>query len=273
VLDVRPAGDGFDTMLSLSTGQPLLVSLADAAVSQGAEANKTQRRGTLVMFTAAIDVDWTDLPARPLMVPLMQELVRQGIGRGASLRSVAAGSAVDGLGSAAADMVRAAGVFGDEASGTADRIGLDQRGRTQSPLRTRGAWLVRGSTGGVIGAVAVSADPDASSVAMHTKDEIAKWLTPISQRVTWIDEKGPAMTVAPGATPMDEPAPMTFSKAIGDSTELPPISFPLLVAAGCIALLELACARWFSHAKQENFTFAAAENQGRSSASRGAAAA
>jgi hypothetical protein len=124
-----------------------------------------------------------------------------------------------------------------------------------------------------MGAVAVSADPDAASVAMHTKDEIAKWLAPISQRVTWIDEKGPAMPVSPGATPVEETAPMTFSKAIGDSTELPPISFPLLVAAGCIALLELACARWFSHAKQENFTFAAAEKQGGASASRGAAAA
>ena len=34
--------------------------------------------GRLVFFTVAPELDWTDLPVRPLMVPLVQEIARQG---------------------------------------------------------------------------------------------------------------------------------------------------------------------------------------------------
>lgn len=39
-------------------------------------------RGVVAVFASAIAVPWTDLPARPVFVPVMQELVRRGAGRG-----------------------------------------------------------------------------------------------------------------------------------------------------------------------------------------------
>src|SRR5690606_32685657 len=45
-------------------------------------------------FGSAFDLDWTNLPARPMFVPMMQEIVRQGIGLGASNQSIVAGEQV-----------------------------------------------------------------------------------------------------------------------------------------------------------------------------------
>lgn len=39
-------------------------------------------RGVVAMFGSAFDLTWTDLPARPAFVPVMQELVRRGVGLG-----------------------------------------------------------------------------------------------------------------------------------------------------------------------------------------------
>jgi hypothetical protein len=38
--------------------------------------------GSLVLLGIALDLDWSDLPVRPLMVPLVQELLREGLVRG-----------------------------------------------------------------------------------------------------------------------------------------------------------------------------------------------
>ncbi|MCC5823830.1 MAG: BatA domain-containing protein [Phycisphaerales bacterium] len=46
-------------------------------------------RGVVAVFASAIELSWTDLPARPAFVPVMQELVRRGAGLGIDTPSVA----------------------------------------------------------------------------------------------------------------------------------------------------------------------------------------
>ena len=53
--------------------------------------NPRDGRGMVVVFGVAFDLDWTNLPARPMFVPMMQEIVRQGIGRGAWNQHIVAG--------------------------------------------------------------------------------------------------------------------------------------------------------------------------------------
>lgn len=48
-------------------------------------------RGMVVVFASAIDLDWTNLPARPMFVPMMQEIVRQGVGEGSTMPTIKAG--------------------------------------------------------------------------------------------------------------------------------------------------------------------------------------
>ena len=38
------------------------------------------RRGLVVMLAAAPDLQWTNLPSKPLLVPLLHEIIRQGLG-------------------------------------------------------------------------------------------------------------------------------------------------------------------------------------------------
>ena len=51
-------------------------------------------QGMIVVFGVAFDLDWTNLPARPIFVPMMQEIVRQGIGLGAWNQGIVAGESM-----------------------------------------------------------------------------------------------------------------------------------------------------------------------------------
>ena len=46
-------------------------------------------RGVVGVFAVAFDLDWSDLPARPAFVPVLQELVRRGSGLGMDATVVA----------------------------------------------------------------------------------------------------------------------------------------------------------------------------------------
>jgi hypothetical protein len=48
-------------------------------------------RGVVVVFAGAFDLGWTNLPARPMFVPMMQEIIRQGVGIGSSMPTIEAG--------------------------------------------------------------------------------------------------------------------------------------------------------------------------------------
>lgn len=49
----------------------------------------------IVVLGVALDLEWTNLPARPMFVAMMQEIVRQGVGIGASMPEIVAGDTLD----------------------------------------------------------------------------------------------------------------------------------------------------------------------------------
>ncbi|MFK7884597.1 MAG: VWA domain-containing protein [Phycisphaerales bacterium] len=45
--------------------------------------------GTCIVFASAFDISWTDLPARPIFLPIVQEIARRGSGRGLDTIAIA----------------------------------------------------------------------------------------------------------------------------------------------------------------------------------------
>lgn len=92
------AGEFGELARSVAVRRLLPLTLADDAVallrtengaSFLAQSPGPGGRGTVAVFAAAIDTAWSDLPARPVFVPVMQELVRRGSGLGVDGRAVA----------------------------------------------------------------------------------------------------------------------------------------------------------------------------------------
>jgi hypothetical protein len=217
--------------LSLTDGSPWVVTLTRSTTpAEGVEA--TAGRGTVVVFGSALSIDWTDLPARPLMVPLMQELVREGVGRASSSGTVVAGiAAALGAGVDSAE-------FRDGTS-----LLRDVAGAPVGMSRKAGVARLRDEAGRGLGLLAVNADVDGARTDVVDAGAVRQWLS----------AKGPSG--APGPEGADE------SRAIVEWLELDkpsaflaqaergaPISLPLLIAALGVAIAELAMARWFSHA-------------------------
>jgi Aerotolerance regulator N-terminal/von Willebrand factor type A domain len=82
------SASGEQVLLRLSDGSPLLL----ASPPGGGREAETNPRGLVVLLTTAMAFEWTDLQSKPLMVALMQELVRQGVGRARGVFAAVAGS-------------------------------------------------------------------------------------------------------------------------------------------------------------------------------------
>lgn len=191
-------------------------------------------RGNVLLFTAAIDLSATDLPARPLMLPLIQELVRQGVGNSsASLASVAGSTFA--LPPAAVTLAPIPADAGPEIAVSSAPF---------APRRA-GLWRAQDSRGSVLSLLSVNPDPRASDTSITTRDQLRAYLaaalpsgTP-DTRVGFTDQPAPAIDPDNTADPA-KPAPDPRS----------PIPAWLLLAAAACALLELTLARIFSHARR-----------------------
>jgi hypothetical protein len=71
-----------------ATGETLLAMRDGSALAASAQVG----RGVLVMVAVAPEVSWSSMPVKPIMVPFMQEVIRQGAAIAASARSVRTGA-------------------------------------------------------------------------------------------------------------------------------------------------------------------------------------
>ncbi len=197
---------GVWTLLRLSTGEPLILSggLATAtapaqtsaaatrvpasapsapagpAGSPGpgvasAEATSQPSTGQVIYIATAFSARWTDLPSKPLMVPLMQELVRQGVSQSRPAQWCAAG-ATPSLPTGAAELRAVAGA---SSSGEDTRRvpALDPRGRLVEPLRDSELYDIISAQGRSLGKLAVN--PDAAGARLDSPDSgaLSAWLS------------------------------------------------------------------------------------------------
>lgn len=247
------AGAAFDVLLRLADGTPLVVASTigadkDANRDANKDADITAPRGLIVYLAAAPDLAWTDLPTKPLMVPLMQEIVRQGLGGRTGTRRVVVAGAAPSLPSGTAELARVPLADDDQGPATIQIAAAGPNGAPLPALRSAGLWTARTAAGTTAGLVAVNADPAAGATDLRSKDDLARWLAPLTgerspdRAITWIgaDDAGTA------ARPSADAAALA-------TRDRPPVSLPLLVAAGVMALVELVLSRLFSHARADQW--------------------
>lgn len=252
-------------LLTLDDGTPFLISRpysgapASPAPASGADAANQNTpattggdRGLIVYLASPPDLNWTDLPAKPLMVPLMQELIQEGIGQAhgswwaiAGTRPVAPGRSEE---LRPIELRGGAPVRGANAEDTTASaiVPVDEAGMAGVPLRRTGLWRAVDDRGGVRGVVAVNPDTRGSSTQAQDPVAVADWLARASSdgKVAWIEDAEGVNT-----PPDSDAATAPLADLLAPQSPGSPISLPLLIAALVIAIFELWLARWASHAE------------------------
>ncbi len=230
VIDARVRAGGMAPALTMRGGTPLvLVGAPERGGAPGAS------RGAVVLVTTAMDLAWTDIPARPLMVPLMQEIVRQGVGLARRGGTGVAGQSVS-FPPGALELVRVP-MPGDEPRPDSGGIGVVE-GQRAMALAHAGVWQARDASGVGLGLVVANADVEASRVDMRSEPEIERWFGSLGGGVQWLDAQGAPASSAVERAPVLASGPVT-----------PPISFPLLVLALGVGVAELVMGKMFSHGR------------------------
>ena len=220
VLPVDRESTRAQDVLVFSDGTPMII--AGTPRPQGADdagASGPVSTGTVIYVAVALDLDWTNLPTKPLMVPFFHELLRQAVGsvRAAPRYSVGEQPAI-ALGATAATLVGPEGAT----------LSIDDDGRLRQPLERAGLYQVLDTAAQRLGTIAVNIDPASSRTDTQPQSAVSDWLAKL----------GPWEVFD-----ADDPAAALRSIESGS-----PIGGLLLMAVLVLIVLETAAARWFSHA-------------------------
>lgn len=158
-----------EVILRFEDGSPAMLMLGDRA-----------RSGTLLMLAMPTDLGWTDLPLKPLMVPLMQESVRAGMSMTANRRRLAVAQ-VASLGPSAGG-----GVLLPSMESMGSAVEIDADGRSRSPLPAPGLWKLRRKDGSETW-YAVQLDPADADIGGIDRSSLLAWEQALGDW-QWTDE-------------------------------------------------------------------------------------
>lgn len=185
--------------------------------------------GHVVLLTTALDAAWTNLPTRPLFVPLVHETLRGLLG--------AAGARVpeevtSGERPMLSNAWRGASALAQSGEGAA-RVSLRQvedRAGVQptSPLDEPGVYTAVGSATAL--KLAVNVDAEAGNLQTVSEERVARWLGAMGP-FEFLDEQNPAAVFAQAADVMR-------------------LGWPLLWVVLALVILETVLARYLAHARQ-----------------------
>jgi hypothetical protein len=187
---VLPVGGGLDwtssadALLLLSDGSPLLLAGSPAPAMEGGDEPVRSSPGLVVLFTAAPELGWMNLPTKPLMVPLFQEILREGLSRVRSGEPVRVGD-VD-VAAALAPYSTAAALAGPGG----EKIDVQATGRLASPMSEPGVHQVLDSAGREIARLAVNVDPAGGDSTPQSPAAVRAWLDR-SAPWRWLDDDDP----------------------------------------------------------------------------------
>lgn len=215
VLRMLPLEDGVEpnqVVLRLADGSPWMTWTTSGESGGG---------GPVIYLASAIHLDWTSLPAKPFMVALVHEIVRQGVGHAHQQRLLAPGATLASALPSGAGSLRGPG-------GSAITI-LQREGNAslERPVALAGVYEVLDERGAAMGRIAANLEPDAARTEALSSTQVSEWLG-LSGSWRWLDEDDAAA-------------------ALADQTTWGEISLALLLAALLLALFETLLARWFSH--------------------------
>lgn len=185
-----------------------------------AEAPGPDGRGVVVVFASAFDLAWSDLPARPAFLPVMQEIVRRGSGLGVDTAVTAGRSPGD-------DALIDRWTYDAELSGRPQPPG--------DPGARSGVLLGVGQDGVVVRSVAVNPDAPAARTTPADPDALraaAQAALPAAE----------LRLGAPGDGDPDAAGSIARATPAGDR-----LALALLAVAAVLAVLETLIARAASH--------------------------
>ncbi len=155
-----PVGEG-QVVMSLSNGSPFIVTRSPE-----------NARGSVTLLSCAVDLGWTNLPAKPLMVPLFQELIRQSVAQVDHGGGVVVGTQrLSQPTMRATDITLVVGVD-DTSSTQAHTISVDHSGWLARPITEPGVYRVKDGGGEAIGWVVANIEPAAASVVTVQRDKL-----------------------------------------------------------------------------------------------------
>lgn len=221
--------------------QPTL-ALSDGSVllATGVPGGSDQRdgRGLVVMLTTSLDLAWTDLPAKPLVVPLIQEVVRQGVGLARGTWHTAAGSRPS-LPFGTTELRAASSILSDQPQGPST-IAIGEDPSSTPALRRAGVYRALDAQGTTRAWISIAPDARASDTSPVARHVARAWVTSIAPG---------AIVQEIGGTGGSGAEPATLASALGSTQSTSDRSFAFLIAALVLALIELGLARWSSHAR------------------------
>lgn len=251
LLQVTPGGSSA-VQLALDDGSPLVISAPVSAPGSASGSGGGGQRGVVVLLAVALNPAWTDLPAKPLIVPLMQEVVRQGVARSRQGSWSPAGAvATAPPGAVQLTLVRRAADGGEPLSLTVESPatpGLTGGGRTAEPARVAGLYRAADGRGAPRGVLAVNPDAAGARVDAQPREAIEAWMLGLvggagdaaaPRTVRWFEPGGDGGEGAGGGSGVARALAVTER----DGSPTGPL---LLLAVLGLALLELLAARWAS---------------------------
>ena len=178
--------------------------------------------GRLMLFAGAATIEWTNLPTKPLWVPLLHESIRSAAGGAQVLKEghlrcgdqPVLGSRWRGV-----ESLRLGDVTVSLAAEGGDRV-------SARPLHAPGVYRAVPESGPIL---AVNTEAGAGDTGALDEGELSQWFAG-AKRWRWLDRDDPASLLA---------APV----------EIVALGWPLLWAVMALVLVESLLARWFSHAQ------------------------
>jgi hypothetical protein len=226
-VDLGESGDRCE--LVLDDGSPVLIvgragrMEDDAAREAWAKADdRKAHRGLVVLMTVAPELSWTNLPSKPLMVPLVQEIIRQGLSDIWSKRGYVAGERPVIASGARIEYV---------ASPDGQRVPIGDDDRPARALGGSGIYRACTQAGHQVMMVAVNVDPDAGRTDIQSSPAVASWLA----------ASGPWVMLDPGES----------SLVLQETTGKVAAAVFLLILVLLLIALETVLARRFSYAYRE----------------------
>jgi len=254
-LPVNDAQTTARSMLVFADGSPAVIAATPRASASDTPAAQTGRAagesaagngpqqtptpdagaGLVIYLTFAPELEWTNLPTKPLMVPMFQELVRQGLSQIRAQRQAIVGAQHRlGLPATAADLA---------AQHEADRdIAVLPNGTVEQPLTRPGLYDIRDRADQSLGTLAVNVEPAAGRTQVQRAAAVLSWLRSSGQ---W-----------------QQFQPADITAALHSAERGSPLAQLALLAVLALLVLETLLARWFSHSGRTATTTPAMQSTG-----------
>lgn len=232
-----------DIVLAFEDGTPLIA--ARRVLAQQSENTSrfeyTSRHGMAMLFACPVSFAWTDMPGRPMFVPLLHELLHQGVAMAAADQPLIAGQGV------AIDRETRE----IESIDDAHRVELGQSG-SAAVLRHAGVYTQRDVSGEPAGLLVVRPDTTASDTGVVPAELVSEAMTPFADEFLWLrTDDEPHLDEEVGVTASGLFASGSSGRAV----------WRLLLAFGLVfAVIEIVLARITSHAGRQRTSLGIAAN-------------